>query len=63
MNYLREGFLVRTFTEAEDDLMLALEGEGLDPNAIARRLGRNRQSIIDRLTALARHDQLQGAYA
>ena len=57
MNYLRDGRLVRQFTEAEDDLILAMEGEGLSPNAIGRRLGRNPQSIIDRLAALARQDQ------
>lgn len=61
--YLREGYLVRQFTEAEDDLMSAMDGEGLSPAAIGRRLGRNPQSIIDRLEALARRDVQTGVFA
>ena len=63
MSYLREGFLVRPFTDAEDDLISAMDGEGFSPGAIARRLGRNPQSIIQRLDALARHDAPLGAFA
>lgn len=47
---------VRRFTEQEDAELLALEAEGLSYTAIARRLGRARTSIENRLITLARRE-------
>jgi len=58
--YARAGQLVRRFTEAEDDLILALSGEGLNGNQIGRRLGRTAPSITARLDFLSRLEGLEG---
>jgi len=48
---------VRTFTEAEDKLLLELEAEGLSRTEIGRKLGRKHNSIIGRLATLARREE------
>lgn len=50
----RGDHVMRRFTPEEDQRLLALEAEGLTYNAIARQLGRSRNSIQNRLMTLAR---------
>lgn len=54
----RGSHLVRRFTPEEDARLLALEAQGLNNNAIARRLGRRWNSVRGRLMTLARRDEL-----
>jgi DNA-directed RNA polymerase specialized sigma24 family protein len=53
-----DGRTQRRFTQAEDALLLALEGEGLNYNEIARRCGRARTSVRIRLMTLALRDEI-----
>lgn len=53
--------VVRTFTEAEDELLLKLEAEGLTRTEIGRRLNRKHNSIIGRLATLARREEREMA--
>jgi hypothetical protein len=53
---MRNGHLVRPFSEADDALLLELEAQGAPMPTIARRLGRRENSIRGRLYTLARHE-------
>lgn len=55
---MRGGRPVRRFTQADDDLLLQLEAQGLSPSAIGRRLSPPRlpNSVRGRLMTLARRD-------
>lgn len=56
-SYTRGGKTVRLFTRAEDDQLRELEAQGLKPSEIARRLGRNTNTITARLVTLALHEE------
>lgn len=51
---VRGKHVVRRFTEAEDELLLALEASGTNIHRIAVQLGRRHNSIVGRLRTLAR---------
>jgi DNA-binding CsgD family transcriptional regulator len=53
----RGDFQIRRFTPLEDDWLLTLEGKGLRPCEIARKLGRRPNSVKGRLMCLARRDE------
>lgn len=57
MTAIRNGKIVRRFTQAEDQTLLELESQGKTLSEIARSLGRKRNSILGRLMTLARRDQ------
>ena len=61
--YRRGKHVVRGFTQAEDQLLLELERTGMHLSQIAKRLGRQRNSIVGRLMTLARRDERQDAFA
>lgn len=54
----RNGHVVRRFTQADDEVLLKLEAEGLNPGEIGRRMDPPRQpnSIRGRLMTLARRE-------
>lgn len=52
----RGAHLVRPYTQAEDEQLLALEASGLNINQIAQAMGRRWNSTRGRLMTLARHD-------
>jgi transposase-like protein len=58
---MRSGFPVRRFTPEDDRTLLALEASGLNYSEIARRLGRQPNSIRGRLYTLARHEARRDA--
>lgn len=60
---LRSGHLVRPFSEAEDEQLLAFEAQGLNYTEIGRRLGRKPNVIRGRLLTLARHQSRAEALA
>lgn len=51
---VRGGHLVRRYTQAEDERLLALEATGLNVHRIAVTLGRRHNSVVGRLRSLAR---------
>ncbi|SLN77275.1 hypothetical protein [Oceanibacterium hippocampi] len=51
----RGDHVIRRFTRDEDDQLLALEAEGHSYQEIARRLGRQRNSVYGRALTLTRH--------
>lgn len=55
--YVRGGREVRSFSEQEDALLLALSAEGIRPSEIGRRLARRHCSIKARLMVLARQEE------
>lgn len=52
-----DGHLIRRFSAEEDQLLLRLEAQGCNYNAIARTMGRTRNTVISRLACLARRDE------
>lgn len=52
----RGDHVVRRFTQAEDEQLLALEADGLSVYAISQRLGRRNNSVLGRLRTLARRE-------
>ena len=52
----RGAHVVRRFTRDEDARLLALNAQGLSPQAIGHRLGRRHNSIKGRLMTLARRE-------
>jgi len=54
VSYLRNGVLVRHYTGAEDRQLLEWDRTGVSRRAMARRLGRNPNSVTNRLAALER---------
>ncbi len=63
--FMRNGHAVRSYTPADDELILRLEREGLGDTAIGRRLDppRKPNSIKGRLMTLARHEARREAAA
>lgn len=57
-SYIRRGRVVRRFTPEEDAHLLRLEAEGLTATQIGRQIGRAHHTVMGRLSALARHEQL-----
>lgn len=54
--YTRNGYTVRPFSEDEDARLLAMEADGLTVAEIAARLGRKKNSTLNRLRLLARRE-------
>ena len=61
--YERSGHTVRRFSPEEDAKLLALTGSGMRLAAVARELGRGRNSVIGRLMTLARRQERAEASA
>ena len=62
---IRNGHIVRRYTQADDNLLLRLEAEGLNPHAIGQRFNppRRHNSVVGRLRTLARRQARDEARA
>ena len=54
--YQRNGRIVRAFTPDEDAILREMDWRGASPSDMARRLGRQPNSIRGRLYTIARHE-------
>jgi hypothetical protein len=54
---MRNGHVIRRFSEDDDARLLEMERSGATPASIARALGRAHNTVIGRLMTLARRDE------
>lgn len=60
--YLRNGMLIRPFTDYEDTQILTLRSEGVANAKIGKKIGRSYSSVRNRLITLCLHEEFGGKH-